>query len=183
MEISNPGKLHILDEIESVKKEAERLKSEENVNIIIVLSHCGLVIDREMAQQSGDLLDVIVGGHSHTLLYNGNPAPGPDTPADTYPIVYNHSSGHKTLIVQASAYTKYLGDLTVYFDDNGEAQMWEGNPVFLEDSIEPDEEIVEAMRPWKEEIDVIAKREIGDLKTLLYRDDCAFGECNIGWVV
>lgn len=180
MEISVPGKLQILDEIESVKKEAERLRTEEDVNMIVVLSHCGLVIDREMAQQSGDLIDVIVGGHSHTLLYRGVPVPGPDNAADTYPIVYNHSSGHNTLIVQASAYTKYLGDLIVYFDDNGEVQAWEGNPVFLDETVEPDAEVVEAMKPWKEAVDAVAKREVGEVKTLLYRDDCAIGECNIG---
>lgn len=71
LEISSPEKLKILDEIESVKTEARRLKEEEDVNIIVVLSHCGLVIDRQMAQNSEDLLDVIVGGHSHTLLYRG----------------------------------------------------------------------------------------------------------------
>lgn len=178
LEISSPGNLHILDEIDSVKKEAERLKTEEDVNIIIVLSHCGLVIDREMAQKSDDLIDVIVGGHSHTLLYSGMPVPGPDKAADNYPIVYG--DGHKTLIVQASAYTKYLGDLTVYFDEEGEVQSWEGNPIYLDSTIEPDPEILAAMKPWKDEIDLVAKREIGQVKSILYRDDCAFGECNIG---
>jgi 5'-nucleotidase len=86
VEISNPGNLHILDEIQSVKKEAERLRTEENVHMIIVLSHCGLVIDRRMALEGGSDIDVIVGGHSHTLLYKGTPVPGPDNPADEYPI-------------------------------------------------------------------------------------------------
>lgn len=48
LEISNPEKLHILNEIESVKKESERLRSEEGVDIIVVLSHCGLNIDRQV---------------------------------------------------------------------------------------------------------------------------------------
>lgn len=180
LEISNPGNLHILDEIESVKKEANRLKTEEDVNIIIVLSHCGLVIDREMAQKSDDLIDVIVGGHSHTLLYSGNQVPGPDNAADSYPIVYDSEVGHKTLIVQASAYTKYLGDLTVYFDDDGEVNSWEGNPIYLDSTIQPDPEILTAMKPWKDAVDLVAKREIGEIKSILYRNDCAFGECNIG---
>jgi 5'-nucleotidase len=70
LDISNPGNLKILDEIESVKQEAQRLREVDGVDIIIVLSHCGLVIDRQMAQ-SGDDIDVIVGGHSHSLLYTG----------------------------------------------------------------------------------------------------------------
>lgn len=179
-EISNPENLHILDEIQSVKAEAERLRNEEEVDIVIVLSHCGLVIDREMAIQGGSAIDIIVGGHSHTLLYNGTPVPGPDVPPDTYPIVYEHDDGHKVLIVQASAYTKYLGDLVVYFDDDGEIQFWEGNPIFINNDVEPDPEILREMEPWKAMVDEVALREIGTIKTTLYQRDCAFGECNIG---
>ena len=36
------------------------------------------------------------------------------------------------------------------------------------------------MKPWKEAVDLVAKREIGEIKSILYRNDCAFGECNIG---
>lgn len=180
VEISNPQNLHILNEIQSVKAESERLRDEEGVDIIVVLSHCGLVIDREMALQGGSAIDVIVGGHSHTLLYSGTPVPGPDNPGDVYPIVYTHDNGHKVLIVQASAYTKYLGDLVVYFDQNGEAQSWEGNTIFMDNSIVPDPEILAAMAPWKAIVDAVGLREIGEVKTTLYQRDCAFGECNIG---
>lgn len=179
LEISNPENLKILDEIQSVKKEALRLKQEEHVEIIIVLSHCGLVIDREMAQNSDSLIDLIVGGHSHTLLQKGDPV-GPDVAADTYPIVYTNDNNHKTLIVQASAYTKYIGDLIVYFNDEGEIQEYEGNTIFLETSIQPDPVIVEELKPWKEEVDKIGQREVGTVKALLYQKDCAFTECNIG---
>lgn len=180
VEISNPENLHILNEIESVKAESERLRDEEGVDIIIVLSHCGLVIDREMAMQGGSAIDVIVGGHSHTLLYTGLQVPGPDIPGDVYPTVYEQANGHKVLIVQASAYTKYLGDLTVYFDEAGEAQSWEGNTIFMDNSIEPDPEIIAEMAPWKAVVDAVALREVGTVKTTLYQRDCAFGECNIG---
>lgn len=180
VEISNPEKLKILDEIKSVKAEAERLKNEEDVDIIVVLSHCGLVIDREMAMHGGSDIDVIVGGHSHTLLYSGLPVPGPDVPGDVYPIVYEQDNGHTVLIVQSSAYTKYLGDLIVYFDADGEAQSWSGNSIFMDNSVEPDPEILREMAPWKAFVDAIGEREVGEIKTMLYQRDCAFGECNIG---
>ena len=180
IEISNPEKLHILNEIESVKKESERLRSEEGVDIIVVLSHCGINIDRKMAMDGGSAIDVIVGGHSHTLLYTGSPVPSPDVPGDVYPIVYEQPGGHKVLIVQASAYTKYLGDLTVYFDEAGEAQRWEGNTIFMDNSIVPDPEILKEMAPWKVVVDAVAQRELGIVKTTLYQRDCAFGECNLG---
>jgi 5'-nucleotidase len=178
--MTNTENLHILNEIESVKKESERLKNEEDVDIIIVLSHCGLVIDRRMALQGGSAIDVIVGGHSHTFLYSGIPLPSTNVPADEYPIVYEQPGGHKVLIVQAFAYTKYLGDLTVYFDANGEIRKWEGNPIFLENSIVPDPEIIEAMKPWKAVVDQVANRKIGVVKTTLNQRDCNSKQCNIG---
>lgn len=67
--IASTGKLKFLDEVETVNDEAQRLK-EKGVDIIIVLSHCGLNIDRIMAAKC-PLIDVIVGGHSHTFLYTG----------------------------------------------------------------------------------------------------------------
>lgn len=42
----------------------------------------------------------------------------------------------QVLIVQASAYTKYIGDLTVYFDIEGEISSWEGKPIYLDSDVE-----------------------------------------------
>lgn len=67
--LSSTGKLKFLNEVDTVNDEAQRLK-EKGVNIIIVLSHCGLDVDRIMAAKC-PLIDVIVGGHSHTFLYTG----------------------------------------------------------------------------------------------------------------
>lgn len=67
--IAVTGRLKFLDEVETVNAEASRLKS-HGVDIIIVLSHCGLDVDRIMAAKC-PLIDVIVGGHSHTFLYTG----------------------------------------------------------------------------------------------------------------
>lgn len=53
-----------------MNEEAERLKS-QGVDIIIVLSHCGLDVDRIMAAKC-PLIDLVVGGHSHTFLYTGD---------------------------------------------------------------------------------------------------------------
>lgn len=67
--LSSTEKLKFLDEVETVNDEAKRLK-EKGVNIIIVLSHCGLNVDRIMAAKC-PLIDIIVGGHSHTFLFSG----------------------------------------------------------------------------------------------------------------
>lgn len=54
-----------------------------------------------------------------------------------YPLVVEQSDGHKVYIVQASAYTKYIGDFVVYFDENGEIQNFSGNPIYLDSGVIP----------------------------------------------
>lgn len=117
--------------------EAEQLQR-AGVNIILVLSHCGIDADLEIARSrdAGSKVDVIIGAHSHTFMYTGDP-PGPDTPEYDYPTVVEHNNGHKVLVVQASSFAKYVGDLTVYFNQNGEAMRWIGQPIFLSSQVEP----------------------------------------------
>ncbi|XP_037916090.1 apyrase-like [Hermetia illucens] len=179
-QIANTGKLKFLDESETVRAEAERLKNEHGVDIIIVLSHCGLEVDRIIAKNAGPLIDVIVGGHSHTFLYTGENPPGPDTPRDDYPVEVIQDDGHKVLIVQASCYTKYLGNITVYFDKAGEVVRYEGEPIFLAHGIPEDPDIVNELAPWKVDIDAIGKREVGKTRVTLSKSDCNYEECNLG---
>ncbi|XP_044739289.1 apyrase isoform X2 [Chrysoperla carnea] len=178
--ISNTEKLIFLDEAESVKAEAEKLKTVDKCDIIIVLSHCGLDIDKEIAANAGPYIDVIVGGHSHTFLYHGSDLPGPDIPVDDYPVTVTQDNGHQVLIVQASCYTKYLGFITVYFDVENKLHHWEGNPIYLDQKIAQNQYVNELMVPWKEVVDQVGKQVLGETKVLLKQTDCSFGDCNIG---
>ncbi|CAK9801435.1 unnamed protein product [Anthophora plagiata] len=175
--ISITGRLKFLDEVESVNDEATRLKS-HGVDIIVVLSHCGLDVDRIMAAKC-PLIDVIVGGHSHTFLYTG-PPPFVDKPEDEYPVVVIQEKSNRTvLIVQAAAYTKYLGNLTVWFDKQGEVVDWDGNPILLDYSIEQDPDITKALEPWKKIVDEKAQSKIA--RSAVYLDnECTKKECNLG---
>ncbi|KAH0953052.1 hypothetical protein HN011_001822 [Eciton burchellii] len=178
--LASTEKLKFLDEVETVNDEARRLKA-KGVDIIVVLSHCGLDVDRRMAAEC-PLIDVIVGGHSHSFLYTG-PPPFIDTPEDEYPVVVVQSETNRTvLIVQAAAYTKYLGNLTVWFDEQGEVVDWDGNPLLLDQSIEEDPGIVEALKPWKEEVDALASKVIGKTRVPL-ENKCRYKECNLGNLV
>ncbi len=67
-------------------------------------------------------VDVIIGGHSHTLL--GSPTSfgnTPFTPQGPYATVVN-----KTCIIQAFEYNKGVGNLDVDFDVNGEVVSCNG---------------------------------------------------------
>lgn len=134
--MANTGKLKFHDETETVRAEAAKLKA-DGVDIIIVLSHSGLDVDQEIAANCGPDVDVIVGGHTHTFLFTGSNSPGTDTPRGDYPTIITQQSGHKVYVVQASAYTKYLGEITFYFDDQGEILSHQGAPIYLDDSVQP----------------------------------------------
>ncbi|XP_058806741.1 apyrase-like isoform X2 [Phymastichus coffea] len=154
------GKLKFLEESKAVNLEARKLKA-EGINIIIVLSHCGIERDVALANNCPDI-DIIVGGHSHVLLYNGDP-PSSETVWGEYPTVVTQKETNKTvLIAHASALTKYLGDLQLTFDENDKVLCWQGNPIYLDESIEEDPLIVEELIPWKMKVDRIGNQVIGE---------------------
>ena len=58
-----------MDEVKGVRDEAERLK-QQGVNILIAVGHAGYLKDMEIAEKVPDI-DVVVGGHTNTFLWNG----------------------------------------------------------------------------------------------------------------
>ena len=100
-------KADYLDPVPVVNELAAKLKDEEGCDLVILLSHLGAVvdkanpdgiIDKEVAASSRNV-DIIVGGHSHTLFDEM------DEVADL--------DGHLVRIVQAGEYGMYGGKLTV----------------------------------------------------------------------
>lgn len=57
------------DEVEAISKEAKRLK-ETGVNILIALGHSGIATDEKIAAEVEDI-DLVIGGHTNTFLFNG----------------------------------------------------------------------------------------------------------------
>ncbi|XP_068155442.1 apyrase isoform X2 [Drosophila tropicalis] len=177
-DLANTGKLIFRNESDAIKEEAQLLKA-QGANIIIVISHCGYDVDQVIAANAGEWIDVIVGSHSHTFLYTGE-APGPERPAGDYPTEVIHSSGHRVLIVQASAYARYVGNITVYFDDNGDVLDYEGAPLYMGVDVPEDDEILNALKPWQDELKDIANRPVGESRVYLQQAECSRGECNLG---
>eukprot|EP00929_Paragymnodinium_shiwhaense_P015179 TRINITY_DN123223_c0_g1_i1.p1 TRINITY_DN123223_c0_g1~~TRINITY_DN123223_c0_g1_i1.p1 ORF type:complete len:720 (+),score=110.89 TRINITY_DN123223_c0_g1_i1:69-2228(+) len=71
VETSQPGQ-HVIfrDSVDALNALIPRLRTEEGVEHVVVNSHSGVVRDKQLADEVPDL-DVIVGGHSHTLLTRG----------------------------------------------------------------------------------------------------------------
>ncbi|KAL1450496.1 hypothetical protein WDU94_002859, partial [Cyamophila willieti] len=180
--IASIGKLRILDEITSVNEEAERLVQEDKVDIVIVLSHAGVDEDQVVAKASKHV-SIIVGGHSHTFLYSGRPPCPFDKPKGPYPIVVQSSvDNRQVLVVQAAAYSRYLGLIHLQYNGQGNIVTWKGNPIFLDKHVQQDPAMVAELQPWKQAVDKVGKDVKGSTVVLLDASQgaCFMGECNMG---
>ena len=135
-ESSSPGKLKFTDEISAINNEAQKL-SYQDVKIIIALGHSGFEVDKRIAEKCSNI-DLVVGGHTNTFLYNGNATSKPekDFVKGDYPfLVENSASGKQVPVVQAYWQGKYLGFLELHFDDDGYLIDSKGNPILLKQSM------------------------------------------------
>ncbi|XP_044758873.1 protein 5NUC-like [Coccinella septempunctata] len=174
--LSDTEQLNIVDELEAVKEESERL-DKEGVKIIIGLGHSGFDTDKRLAEHV-PLLDLVIGGHSNTFLWNG-PKPHEEDVQGPYPTVITQKSGKKVPVVQAYAYTLYLGRLNVTFDENGDLIEFGGQPEYLSSNIPQAEDVLELLEKFRPEVDKTNQEVVG--KSSVFLDGmCRTRECNFG---
>ncbi|KAM0735335.1 Protein 5NUC [Formica fusca] len=167
------------DEVESIQREAKRLK-EQGVDILIALGHSGYEIDKKIAQEVEDI-DLVIGGHTNTFLYRGKP-PDVEAPEGFYPTEVTQKNGRKAYVVQAYAYTKYLGNFSVNFDARGEVTYIEGNPILVDATVEQAKDVLKLIDDKRGPIDDLERKVIGQTRVLIDGDskNCRRQECNMG---
>lgn len=173
-ELASPGKNVIFtDPSDAVQGEVDKL-TEEGITKIIVLSHSGYVVDKRVAENTTGV-DVIVGGHSNTLLSNTDEkAEGP------YPTMVG-----STAIVQAYAYGKYLGELNVTFDDAGNVTEAKGDPILIDASVAEDEATVARIAEAAAPLEEIRNRVVAEASDQIGgdRETCRAMECSMGTLI
>ena len=100
-----------LDPIEISRDISDKLKFEENCDLIICLSHLGYkynnlperVCDYNLAKKSNHI-DLIIGGHTHTFMEK--------------PVVLKNEKGNDVMINQVGCFGLYLGQIDFFFDRN-----------------------------------------------------------------
>ncbi|XP_041981786.1 protein 5NUC-like isoform X1 [Aricia agestis] len=167
------------DEVTAIAKEVQKLK-EQGVDILIALGHSGFIKDLEIAKDVEDI-DIVIGGHSNTFLWNSQTTnEKPEYPQGLYPTIVTQKSGRNVLVVQAYAYTKYMGSLRLTFDDNGEIIHFSGDPILLNHEIPEDPNILEMIDVYRSDVDRINNEVVGSSNVFLDGDQCRLRECNIG---
>jgi 5'-nucleotidase len=178
-EIASPGpNITIEDDVKTITAEVEKLKA-AGVNKIIALTHVGYPRDKEMIARIPGV-DVVVGGHTHSLLSNTDAkAEGP------YPTMIDNPDGYKVPVTQAASYSKYLGEFKVVFDDNGVVKEASGDPIFLDKSITPDQAVLDRIKELGAPIEELKAKLVGESTAPIdgSREACRARECEMGNLV
>jgi|GEM_PF-73997 len=155
-EISSPGDDITINDAFIAAGETVAALEQAGVNKIIVLSHLGWNRDLELAAEV-EGIDVIVGGHSHTL-----PEP------DAYPTVVAEDAT-PTLVVQAGENGAYLGRLDVTFDDGGVvvAAAATGELLAVDKNVEEDKEFKTLIDGYNEQLEDIQNQVVGETQVIL----------------
>jgi 5'-nucleotidase / UDP-sugar diphosphatase len=96
--ISDPAKV--------AEKIVKKMRAKENLDFVIALTHVGVSKDREIVQKSRGI-DLVIGGHSHTALFE--------------PLYAKDKDGKQVPIVQAGSHGRFLGKLLL--------DLEKGNPL------------------------------------------------------
>lgn len=131
--------LTFIDPIEAVKKTVAEIKSKENPDMIVCLSHSGTgtklgKTEDELLAKAVPDLDVIVSGHTHTLLKDCLQV------GDTY-------------ILSCGAYGLYTGEGIFTRKDNGRWNIDSYEVILMDSSIEEDDIVLAQVRDINSSID------------------------------
>jgi len=173
-ETSSPGPNVVFQPVADAAQAEIDALTEQGVNKIILVSHVGLPEDQRLA---GSLTgaDVIVGGHSHTLLSNTQ-----EDAAGPYPVMVG-----QVPVVTAFAYGKFLGELRVTFDDEGNVVSAEGEPILLDASVAEDEAALARVQELAQPLEEIRNRVVAEAADAIdgERERCRAVECEMGNLV
>jgi 2',3'-cyclic-nucleotide 2'-phosphodiesterase (5'-nucleotidase family) len=133
------------EELPSIIK---KLRENEKVDLIIVLSHFGYPQDLKLAQEVKGI-DILLSGHTHNRLYKAVLSNG-------------------TIIMQSGCHGSFIGKLDLKVDD-GKVIEIRHKLIDIDESIEPDKEIElminDLMKPYRETLNTV----IGHTETALNR--------------
>ena len=176
-DISNPGKLEFTNVVDAVKRETENLRS-AGCHVVIGVGHYGFDHDQDMAELVD--LDVIIGGHSHTLLWDED-VEGLDEAdklkvSGEYPTWKNSANGRPIPICHVFEFGKYLGHVDVNFtlvNDQyiiaNESHLT-GSPILLDETIEEDAEVLAELQKYEKPVNQMTHQHVGSTSVELDGD-------------
>lgn len=151
------------DIISTANEFAAYLKNKKKCDLVVAVTHIGYTkendktTDVELAKASRDI-DIIIGGHSHTLIDPAHP--------EKYPSLIDNAEGKPVRVVQTGKYGKYIGKLTIDLDKlrDADGSDFGYDLIAVTDRFPADKldrNMMEFIRPYKEQVDSVNGRVIG----------------------
>ncbi len=138
------------DRVESVKETVAEIKANEDVDMIVCVSHSGTWSDEsksedEILAKNVPELDLIISGHTHTKLDE--------------PIVHGN-----TYIVSTAEYGKYIGSLSMSQNAEGRWDMDSYELLSVDESVKADKETQKKVDKFMDQVDEKYLKQFGYTK-------------------
>lgn len=172
--ISNPDETTVFsDVVEAVQGAIDEIKSTTNITRIAAITHIGYEKDQELAKATKGL-QLIMGGHSHTLLGDMEDAEG------KYPTIVDNEDGDEVFIVTAYRWGEYVGDIEVTYDAQGKIVAYHGAPIHITNTTKQDEGLQTQIESWRGPFEEFAAEVLGSSEVELDQTTCQRQECLLG---
>ncbi len=143
---------------------------------VIALSHLGVELDRRMAGTVAGV-DVIVGGHSHTLLSDSeHGAAGPAHQAIGGP-------AGTSLVLQAACFGRYLGRLDLDVGQDGTLLAYAGDCTHVGLDLPEEPRVAAIVAGYAAQLGAVRGRVVGTAAAPIGIAGCRQGECALGDLV
>ncbi|MGF1868740.1 bifunctional metallophosphatase/5'-nucleotidase [Photobacterium indicum] len=149
----NTGDVQFFNMVESAQTTVDMLKA-KGINNIVAVTHIGNSIDVDIASKVNGI-DLIVGGHSHTLLGDFTNL-GMNNDGIYAQLVKNPNGVGQTCVVQAGQYAQAIGRLQVGFNQQGDVVNCNGKNTLLSN----DEFYTQPARQTSEKFDAAATQRV-----------------------
>lgn len=172
--ISNPDETTVFsDVVEAVQGAIDEIKSTTNITRIAAITHIGYEKDQELAKATKGL-QLIMGGHSHTLLGDMEDAEG------KYPTIVDNEDGDEVFIVTAYRWGEYVGDIEVTYDAQGKIVAYHGAPIHITNTTKQDQGLQTQIESWRGPFEEFAAEVLGNSEVELDQTTCQRQECLLG---
>lgn len=154
-----------LDGIKAANATAWHLKHNERADMVIAVSHVGYDVahkpgDVDIAGASEDI-DIIIGGHSHTLIDPSKPG------APAWRVA--NATGDSVLVVQAGALGRYVGEI----DIDSATLSARSSLIKIDSRLDGriDAGAAALLQPYRHDVDSILGIKIGKASTIIAKAD------------
>ena len=170
---SSPGpNVRFDDPAEALARTAGRARA-IGAAFVIALSHLGVAEDRALAGAVAGV-DLILGGHSHTLLSDSEQgAAGPAHQAITGP-------EGTSLVLQAACFGRYVGRLDLDVSAEGEMLAYGGDCTHVGLDLPEDPQVAAIVAGYAAQLDGVRRRVVGHAAAPIGVEGCRVGECALG---